>query len=622
MHREVAEAFERRKQVETELMKRLGSQMARDGRSCSSHELMQQVLQRYGDQLPPWPPPVDSASRPAATAAPTPGAAAAAATRPEGLDDAVFETAMAAKQRGNVAFGDGRYSEAMAAYDDAVACYGASSGSASQREEKVKVLSNRAECSLKLERWAEAELSASDALDLDSGHAKSLLRRGKARMQLGGESLVSAEMDLRAVVAARGEGATAAAGLLKTLAEQRRSERQAAAKGFRTGFAAALGGGAAGSATSTPPEPSALPALAAWANGLNESQRMEWLIDCYRLRWDDDYAHGGGDTHGLYSGEGEITKYFLIFCRLAEERKVVPPRWDWTAFLQQAGQHLRYAFEKSDAQKKWGGENIFSAATGGRSLRYTAEVIYGSSCQYGSKPNPRAKQLEDLVHDASDLNAKLCMRVGGLAAWRTLLEVLGESWDGYDDGYSSGEGEADDFEEEDDEDDEEEYGEEDDGQYGEEDDEDEDGDVGGGEATRERVLRVATASTPMMLKNAKGPWPDVTAAVTGQSVDAGTSRPDMRHRAEKLQHAISAEAAGGPSLTLLCGDAGDLANADSFTRQLAQMKPPCVADGRWTLFDLFQGSASDRKAGVRFAEYPVSGFCPKCQVRFMEGGGS
>lgn len=42
-----------------------------------------------------------------------------------------------------------------------------------------------------------------------------------------------------------------------------------------------------------------------------------------------------------------------------------------------------YAFEKSDAQEKYGRENVFAAMMGGRSLRFTGEVVYGSSCQSG-----------------------------------------------------------------------------------------------------------------------------------------------------------------------------------------------------------------------------------------------
>jgi hypothetical protein len=54
-----------------------------------------------------------------------------------------------------------------------------------------------------------------------------------------------------------------------------------------------------------------------------------------------------------------VAEDFLIFCKLAVKSKVLPSSWDWHAFLSKA-QLLPYAFEKSDAKEKWGGENIFA----------------------------------------------------------------------------------------------------------------------------------------------------------------------------------------------------------------------------------------------------------------------
>jgi len=36
------------------------------------------------------------------------------------------------------------------------------------------------------------------------------------------------------------------------------------------------------------------PGPAAWAQGLKPDKQAEWLVDCYRMRLDDDYAYGGG----------------------------------------------------------------------------------------------------------------------------------------------------------------------------------------------------------------------------------------------------------------------------------------------------------------------------------------
>ena len=42
--------------------------------------------------------------------------------------------------------------------------------------------------------------------------------------------------------------------------------------------------------------PTTMP-MALWSNGLGERQ-YEWLVDCYRMRVDDDCTHGGGKRHG------------------------------------------------------------------------------------------------------------------------------------------------------------------------------------------------------------------------------------------------------------------------------------------------------------------------------------
>jgi hypothetical protein len=56
-----------------------------------------------------------------------------------------------------------------------------------------------------------------------------------------------------------------------------------------------------------------------------------------------------------------VAEDFLVFCKLAVKAGVLPPSWDWPGFMKQAQSLLPYAFEKSDAQEKWGGENIFAA---------------------------------------------------------------------------------------------------------------------------------------------------------------------------------------------------------------------------------------------------------------------
>lgn len=102
------------------------------------------------------------------------------------------------------------------------------------------------------------------------------------------------------------------------------------------------------------------------------------------MRCDDDYAWGGGNLHGPYDPDmtsKSLCLDFLRFCVLAARRNVVPEGWNWSAYLSAAVKYVLFAFEKSDAQERWGGENIFAGLTGGRSLRHTGTVIYGKGVQ-------------------------------------------------------------------------------------------------------------------------------------------------------------------------------------------------------------------------------------------------
>jgi len=178
-----------------------------------------------------------------------------------------------------------------------------------------------------------------------------------------------------------------------------------------------------------------LPPRDDWSRGMSGSQQREWLTDCYRMRVDDDYCWGGGNLHGLYDPDATaetIAKDFLEFCRLALGHGVIPSGWNWPLFLLSSAELLCFAFEKSDAKEKYGGENVFSCFTSGRpSLRMTGEVVYGCSCMspfdrpsydtaVGSEEvaNTDAKRLFDEGKSA------LFTDVGGAAAWRELISAL------------------------------------------------------------------------------------------------------------------------------------------------------------------------------------------------------
>ena len=349
------------------------------------------------------------------------------------LPDAEFEAAMATKAEGNALFTEGKLPEAIAKYGNALELYGSRAGEGEQRTEKVKILSNVAECHLRARTWKAAYLAASAALRLDAKHPKSLLRRAKACTSRAAEAdvaddvrderLESAEADLRALYAVERTASTLA--LLKEVQQKRKLNKQAASAGFRSGFAGALGGGDGDGGGDGGGDGK----NAAWANGLSVKKRYEWLTDCYRMRCDDDYAWGGGNTHGLYANES-VAKDFLIFCRLAKENGVVPSGWDWAAFLAEAAKHLKYAFEKSDAKEKWGGENIFQGMMpGGRSLRFTAQVAYGSTMEPSDDQTERHSAIEEEVLRSRSASDALCKAVGGRGIWEQLARTLREEWD-------------------------------------------------------------------------------------------------------------------------------------------------------------------------------------------------
>ncbi|MEW5311679.1 MAG: hypothetical protein WDW38_003374 [Sanguina aurantia] len=123
------------------------------------------------------------------------------------------------------------------------------------------------------------------------------------------------------------------------------------------------------------------PPASSWAEGLGSAERAEWLVDCYRMRVDDDYVNGGCNLHGLYDPDHTamtVTLDFAVFCKLALANNVLPDGWDWKVLLSKAGGLLPFAFEKSDAQKKYGRENKFAALMGGRSLRATGTSVWRS----------------------------------------------------------------------------------------------------------------------------------------------------------------------------------------------------------------------------------------------------
>jgi len=123
----------------------------------------------------------------------------------------------------------------------------------------------------------------------------------------------------------------------------------------------------------------------------------------------------------------------LLFCKLAVLAGAVPPQWSWPAFLRKAAGLVIFAFEKADAKERWGGENVFAAMMGGRSLRFTGEAIYGSSIQ---DPDGHANKEHLVEASASAVFPEeggitsgaaaeaACANVGGWQEWSNFLSML------------------------------------------------------------------------------------------------------------------------------------------------------------------------------------------------------
>ena len=60
------------------------------------------------------------------------------------------------------------------------------------------------------------------------------------------------------------------------------------------------------------PRPQGVPGPASWAAGLGPRQQQEWLVDCYRLRVDDNYALGGDVNCGTLYDQGGCTSASVV----------------------------------------------------------------------------------------------------------------------------------------------------------------------------------------------------------------------------------------------------------------------------------------------------------------------
>jgi hypothetical protein len=114
-----------------------------------------------------------------------------------------MEEFLAQKRAGNESFVKKDYAQAVQHYNDALKMIQIAMFVAplDQIKEVVNVLSNQAECYLRLKKFKDAGNVATLALMFDNGHEKSRMRRAKAELVIAGDSyLIQAQLDLQEIV--------------------------------------------------------------------------------------------------------------------------------------------------------------------------------------------------------------------------------------------------------------------------------------------------------------------------------------------------------------------------------------------------------------------------------------
>jgi splicing suppressor protein 51 len=124
--------------------------------------------------------------------------------------------------------------------------------------------------------------------------------------------------------------------------------------------------------------------------GASEQVRFGYIIDTFRLRCEDDYAHGA-HNHGIY-GNGDPWPLWEDFLDRAETAGVLTGGGrSWNSATRErctqvayddANFSIRFAVEKSDIQEHYKDPSMPMV------LRMMAENIYGGGYGLGQKPMP------------------------------------------------------------------------------------------------------------------------------------------------------------------------------------------------------------------------------------------
>ena len=120
------------------------------------------------------------------------------------ISDQGMKELLAHKKNGNDAFVRKEYGEAVQHYNDALRTVHHIPlfvAPLEQIKEVVNVLSNQAECYIRLKKFKDAGNVATMALMFDNSHEKSRMRRAKAALAIAGDSyLIQAQVDLQEIM--------------------------------------------------------------------------------------------------------------------------------------------------------------------------------------------------------------------------------------------------------------------------------------------------------------------------------------------------------------------------------------------------------------------------------------
>jgi len=316
------------------------------------------------------------------------------------------ESAADLKAAGNGHFKEKRWQEACRSYEMALSRCTASD----EDELRVALHSNLAQCYLNLQLFRRALDSATECLQLDWRNQKALFRRASAYEKLKEYDKALGDLEHLLKSDPAHVEARKAVDRLQKLSRPP-SEKSARSKG---NISASI---AASNFDAFAPSQDMVEGSTSWCEGLQLKDCHRCFVDCYRLRLDDDC--GGLEVNvpsrrGLYAPSakrGIILEDWLVFCRLATFRCLLPADWSWSVTLDLAAERLCVTL---------GGDQLrFVAPRRLVWLRKSAQVVYASDGEVD-----RIRQ--EVKHGLQTVDPHLFDETGGSGIWRQLLRKLPE----------------------------------------------------------------------------------------------------------------------------------------------------------------------------------------------------